>query len=67
MGKRSAGILAYRRKADALEFLLVQPGGPFWAKKDAGVWSIPKGEFEEDEERALRGLRESLKRRPPTE
>lgn len=39
----SAGILLYRRKARALEILLVHPGGPYWAKKDAGAWSIPKG------------------------
>jgi predicted NUDIX family NTP pyrophosphohydrolase len=38
----SAGILAYRRR-NGLEILLAHPGGPFWAKKDAGVWSIPKG------------------------
>ena len=38
----SAGILAYRRR-NGLEVLLAHPGGPFWAKKDAGVWSIPKG------------------------
>ena len=44
--KRSAGILMYRGEADALELLLVHPGGPFWAKKDLGAWSIPKGEYE---------------------
>ena len=42
--KQSAGILLYRRRAGELEVLLVHPGGPFWAKKDAGAWSIPKGE-----------------------
>lgn len=41
----SAGILLYRRCAGALEVLLVHPGGPFWARKDAGAWSIPKGEY----------------------
>ena len=41
----SAGILAYRRK-NGLEVLLAHPGGPFWAKKDAGAWSIPKGLME---------------------
>ncbi len=40
----------YRGKGDALELLLVHPGGPFWAKKDAGAWSIPKGEYEEGED-----------------
>ena len=48
MGKKSAGILLYRIK-DNLEVMLVHPGGPFWAKKDIGVWSIPKGEFDEEE------------------
>jgi len=43
--KQSAGILLYRRKNNGVEFFLVHPGGPFWAKKDAGAWSIPKGEF----------------------
>ncbi len=48
---RSAGILLYRREAaDELEVLLVHPGGPFWAHKDEGVWSIPKGEYGPDEE-----------------
>lgn len=45
----SAGLLLYRRRAE-LEVFLVHPGGPFWAKKDAGAWSLPKGEFEEGEE-----------------
>ena len=45
--KKSAGILLYRHRCRTLEVLLVHPGGPFWAKKDAGAWSIPKGEFEE--------------------
>jgi predicted NUDIX family NTP pyrophosphohydrolase len=48
--KNSAGILMYRRKNNALQVFLVHPGGPFWAKKDLGAWSIPKGEFESDEE-----------------
>ena len=47
--KASAGLLLYRRRAD-LEVFLVHPGGPFWAKKDAGAWSLPKGEFEEGED-----------------
>jgi len=49
MAKQSAGILLYRRKQDRLEVLLVHPGGPFWAKKDLGAWSIPKGEFENED------------------
>jgi predicted NUDIX family NTP pyrophosphohydrolase len=59
----SAGILLYRRRDGAIEVLLVHPGGPFWAKKDVGAWSIPKGEVGEDEEplaRALRELEEEL-------
>lgn len=50
MPKRSAGLLVYRQKKNNVEVLLVHPGGPFWAKKDEGVWSIPKGEIEGDEE-----------------
>jgi predicted NUDIX family NTP pyrophosphohydrolase len=49
MAKRSAGILMYRRSGGELELLLVHPGGPFWAKKDFGAWSIPKGEPAPDE------------------
>jgi predicted NUDIX family NTP pyrophosphohydrolase len=49
MAKKSAGILMYRFVGSRLEVFLVHPGGPFWAKKDAGAWSIPKGEFEEGE------------------
>ncbi len=49
MVKKSAGTLLYRVKNKFLEVFLVHPGGPFWAKKDLGVWSIPKGEFTEDE------------------
>jgi predicted NUDIX family NTP pyrophosphohydrolase len=49
MAKKSAGILAYRVFNGALQVFLVHPGGPFWAKKDAGAWTIPKGEFEEEE------------------
>lgn len=49
MKKYSAGLLVYRFKNNKLEVLLVHPGGPFWANKDEGAWSIPKGEyFEED-------------------
>jgi predicted NUDIX family NTP pyrophosphohydrolase len=48
--KRSAGILMYKRMGRELPLLLVHPGGPFWAKKDLGAWSIPKGEYEPDED-----------------
>jgi predicted NUDIX family NTP pyrophosphohydrolase len=48
--KRSAGILLFRRSGAALEFFLVHPGGPFWKKKDEGAWSIPKGEYNDDED-----------------
>ena len=44
--KNSAGILLHRLRGSGIEVFLVHPGGPFWAKKDAGAWSIPKGEFE---------------------
>jgi predicted NUDIX family NTP pyrophosphohydrolase len=44
--KTSAGILLYRRRAGSVEVFLVHPGGPFWAKRDDGAWSIPKGEIE---------------------
>ena len=49
MAKSSAGVLLYRKVLDGYEVLLVHPGGPFWANKDQGSWSIPKGEFDEDE------------------
>jgi predicted NUDIX family NTP pyrophosphohydrolase len=49
MTRKSAGILVYRHQNFKLEFLLVHPGGPVWAKKDLGAWSIPKGEFEDEE------------------
>lgn len=63
MAATSAGILLYRRRGDSLELLLVHPGGPFWAKKDEGAWSIPKGEIDAGEEPracALRELEEEL-------
>jgi predicted NUDIX family NTP pyrophosphohydrolase len=56
--RRSAGILLYRLAGGAPEVLLVHPGGPFWARKDAGVWSIPKGEYEEGEDPHACALRE---------
>lgn len=45
MAKLSAGVLLYKREGDAVKVMLVHPGGPFWAKKDDGAWSIPKGEI----------------------
>lgn len=50
MAKRSAGLLLYRRPAGGLEVLLAHPGGPLWAKRDDGAWSVPKGEIETGEE-----------------
>jgi len=47
--RRSAGLLLYRRSAGAVEVLLAHPGGPIWAKRDAGVWTVPKGEFHDGE------------------
>jgi predicted NUDIX family NTP pyrophosphohydrolase len=47
--KNTAGLLLYRRRGE-LEVFLVHPGGPFWAKKDAGAWSLPKGELAEGED-----------------
>jgi predicted NUDIX family NTP pyrophosphohydrolase len=56
--RASAGLLLYRRRAGALEVLLVHPGGPFWRNKDAGAWMIPKGMIEEGEDAAAAALRE---------
>lgn len=68
-GKLSAGLLLHRRGADGgLEVLLVHPGGPFWAGKDEGAWSIPKGECGPDEDpltAARREFEEELGRPPP--
>ncbi len=50
MSKKSAGILMYRFRTEVIEVLLVHPGGPFWAKKDLGSWSIPKGEHKNAED-----------------
>jgi predicted NUDIX family NTP pyrophosphohydrolase len=58
--RQSAGILMYRRRAPAIEVLLVHPGGPYWAKKDAGAWSIPKGEFDAGETPADAARREFI-------
>lgn len=58
MPKKSAGLLLFRDVSGHLEVLLVHPGGPFWAKKDEGAWSIPKGEFEDDEDPLAAAKRE---------
>ncbi len=56
--KLSAGVVLYRRSGGRLEVFLVHPGGPFWAKKDVGAWSIPKGEYAEGEDPATVARRE---------
>ena len=57
--RTSAGLLLFRTSATGgPEVLLVHPGGPFWAKKDAGAWSIPKGEYEPDEDPRIAAVRE---------
>ena len=58
MKKRSAGILMYKRSGSDLLLLLVHPGGPFWARKDLGAWSIPKGEYQEGEDPFIVAKRE---------
>jgi len=50
MAKRSAGLLMFRRNCGELQVFLVHPGGPFWAGKDAGSWTVPKGEYVDGEE-----------------
>src|SRR5436190_21376832 len=57
-GKQSAGILLYRKRATGTEVLLVHPGGPFWARRDDGAWSIPKGEFDASESAEAAARRE---------
>ena len=59
MPKNSAGILLYRFNANNLEVLLVHPGGPYWAKKEVGTWSIPKGEIEHHEDFLEAAIRET--------
>ncbi|ESZ25447.1 NUDIX domain-containing protein [Mesorhizobium sp. L2C067A000] len=59
MPKRSAGLLIHRTRAGILEFLLVHPGGPFWARKDEGAWSIPKGLVEDNEDELAAARREA--------
>jgi len=67
--KLSAGLLLYRFVDDELEVLIGHPGGPFWARKDDGVWSIPKGEYGEGEDPwtvAQREFEEELGKKPPS-
>ncbi|MGD0379133.1 MAG: NUDIX domain-containing protein [Acidimicrobiales bacterium] len=70
MPRVSAGLLLYREGLDGrVEVLLVHPGGPFWARKDAGAWSIPKGEYDEHDEPAARAeeeFAEELGQRAPS-
>ena len=60
MAKISAGILLFRRQPAGLEVMLVHPGGPFWARKDLGAWSIPKGLADEGEDLLAAAKRELL-------
>jgi predicted NUDIX family NTP pyrophosphohydrolase len=69
-GRHSAGLLLHRRGPSGLEVFLVHPGGPFWARKDAGAWSIPKGEFAPGEDplaTARREFHEETGFEPPPE
>lgn len=58
MAKTSAGLMLFRRRDTEVELLLVHPGGPLWARKDDGAWSIPKGEPDENEEPLSAAIRE---------
>lgn len=58
MGRSSAGILMYRLSSDGPAVLLAHPGGPYWAKRDTGAWSIPKGEMNPDEDARSAAIRE---------
>lgn len=58
MATKSAGIIAYRFRNKVTEYFLGHPGGPFYKNKDAGVWSIPKGEFDESEDALTAAIRE---------
>jgi predicted NUDIX family NTP pyrophosphohydrolase len=65
--KRSAGLLLFRRCGPSIEVLLVHPGGPFWANRDEGAWSVPKGEVDGTDDRgsAAREFAEELGQPPP--
>ncbi|BFU96452.1 MAG: conserved protein of unknown function [Nitrospira sp.] len=56
--KTSAGILLYRRRTSGVEVFLAHPGGPFWARKDDGAWSLPKGEYDSEEDPLMAARRE---------
>jgi len=56
--KRSAGLLMYRKRKEVIEVFLVHPGGPIWAKKDKGSWTLPKGEYDADEDPLAAAQRE---------
>ena len=58
MTRKSAGLLLYRRRGEDTEVFLVHPGGPIWAGRDAGAWSIPKGEFGPEEDPLSAAVRE---------
>lgn len=58
MAKKSAGLLLFRFNNSSPEILLVHPGGPFWVNKDLGAWSVPKGEFNDDEKPLTAAIRE---------
>jgi predicted NUDIX family NTP pyrophosphohydrolase len=58
MKKKSAGLLIYRFREDKPEVFLVHPGGPFWKNKDAGAWSLPKGEYDDEEDALETAIRE---------
>jgi predicted NUDIX family NTP pyrophosphohydrolase len=58
MARRSAGLLMFRRRGPGIEVLLIHPGGPFWANKDVGAWSVPKGEYDDSEEPLAAAQRE---------
>ena len=58
MGRQSAGLVMYRYRNSILEVFLVHPGGPYWAKKDDGSWSIPKGEYSDEEDLLATAKRE---------
>jgi predicted NUDIX family NTP pyrophosphohydrolase len=66
MAKRSAGVLLWKRASDGIRVLLAHPGGPFWAKKDDGAWSILKGEFDEGEDVLVAARRELVEELGPT-
>jgi predicted NUDIX family NTP pyrophosphohydrolase len=57
-GRRIAGLMVYRRVSGSVEVLLVHPGGPYWQRKDAGAWSIPKGEYDEGDDPLAAARRE---------